>query len=352
MKAKIVYLQPQSAGLFRSKLRSDTLWGALCWAMRMVEQDGGAKLGQLLAAYAEPQEEGIAPFYLSSAFPYLSRQDEHGQEQKRLFLPYPLEPYRDQSPEKLPSDPQALKELMRIHKKQEKRKQWISWEVFSARFCGGPTSVVNVDTVLPRIGARAMAHSSIDRTRLGTLDTKQGGLLYHTNENYLYFEADTKEREWSDAGLYFLVQTEDFAPLEPALRFLEDFGLAGDRSTGKGHFRIEWQDIEAPEASEAGEKAARLCLSLYHPTQAEAQAIDNAKGRLCRYKLEDRQGRYSWQKKHIQTGHFCFAEGSVFPRLDALQGHPGQNKLLPSQDGASHPVYRYGHGFMLDIKIP
>ena len=349
MKAKIVYLQPQSAGLFRSELRSDTLWGALCWAMRMVEQDGGAKLEQLLAAYDGQQEEGIAPFYLSSAFPYLSRQDEHGQEHKRHFLPYPLEPYRDLNPEKLPSDPQELKELMRNHKKQEKRRQWISWEAFAAKFCRAAAPVA--DTAWPRVGTRAMAHSSIDRTRLGTLDTKQGGLLYHTNENYLYFEAETKERQWSDAGLYFLVQTEDFAPLEPALRFLEDFGLAGDRSTGKGHFRIEWQDIEVPEAAAEGEDAARLCLSLYHPTQAEAQAIDDAKGRFCRYKLVDRQGRHSWQKKHVQTGHFCFAEGSIFPHLDCLQGHPGQNKLVRHKNGNIHPVYRYGHGFMLDIKI-
>lgn len=66
MKSKIVYLKPRSS--YRPAMRSDTLWGAICWEMHMLY--GEEKLKKFIACYASDHDraEGI---YLSSAFPYL-----------------------------------------------------------------------------------------------------------------------------------------------------------------------------------------------------------------------------------------------------------------------------------------
>ncbi len=341
MQDSIVYLRPQGPGLFRSGLRSDTLWGALCWAIRMVYKNGDAVLNNLLDAYAIPDNTSGA-FYLSSAFPFVFSQDEA----KYHFLPHPFEPYRNQEPEAIPTGPSAQKNMLRDEKRRQKQLKWIAWEVFSARFCGDDRNTA--PSFSPIIGTRAMTHNSIDRTRLGTIETQNGGLLFHTNENYLSIEGRGDLSGW-ESGLYFLVKG-NFSILEPALRFLEHFGIAGDRGTGKGHFRIDWEEVKIPESPEPN---ARFCLSLYHPSESEAGDLDKSTDRVFRYQLADRQGRHLMERDYLQNGYFCFGEGSVFPILPNSKQFPGKNIEVRAEDRSSdiHRVHRYGHAFMLDIKI-
>jgi|APTNR8051073442_1049403.scaffolds.fasta_scaffold02150_9 CRISPR-associated protein Csm4 len=335
MPTKIVFLRPKGAGLFRSQLRSDTLFGALCWSLQTITN---GLLKDLLPGYHGDSAKH-QPFFLSSAFPFL----EDAQGNRSLFLPHPMEPYRNFESDKKPADAQAAKQVMRNHKRSEKRQTWISWEAFNTRFAGNDSHLP--PNVLPKVSTRAVTHNSIDRRYLGTTVVADSGQLFHTNENYLDWDSGDKSAHWKP-GLYFLVQG-NFDLIKPALRFLEHFGIAGDRGTGKGHFQIDWETIELPESPNAN---ARLNLSLYHPTASEAKALDASSDRLFRYRLVDRQGRHLHQKEYRQPGYFFFGEGSVFPLIPELGAFPGKNLIIGNRN-STDDVQRYGRGFMLNIKI-
>ncbi|MBC7196763.1 MAG: hypothetical protein H5U39_05870, partial [Deferribacterales bacterium] len=83
---KIVYLYPKST--FRTDLRSDTLWGILCWAIRLVY--GNEELERIIKSYIERKPE----FIISSTFPFIIKDDK-----KWHYLPKPniKENYIDQS---------------------------------------------------------------------------------------------------------------------------------------------------------------------------------------------------------------------------------------------------------------
>ena len=338
MQAKIVYLRPRGSGLFRSQLRSDTLWAAICWSIRMVQ--GEKALVSLLQNYDTPEEEESA-FFLSSSFPFLYA--EGGL--KHHFLPHPIEPFRSTvpEPENAPDSPNGWKKRIREAKERKDRSRWLDFATFGANFTDQHNDQSSVSQ--PWFGTRAMTHNAIDRTRLGTLDTEGGGLLFHTLENYVIPSAKDA-RDWS-AGLYFLVKG-NFKAIEPALRFLEHSGIAGDRGTGKGHFQIDWDTVDLPEAATPN---ACMTLSLFRPKQMEAMLLDQAKDqRLLRYQLVDRQGRHLLQSDFMQKGYFFFGEGSIFP-IDEIQGKfPGRNENLGKHQ-AGHDVFRYGRAFMLNIKL-
>jgi len=74
---KVIYLQPRSA--WRAELRSDTLWGLLCWGVRYIW--GESKLRNMIGQF----DSGRPPFLISSAFPF---REEKGE--KTLYLPKPI----------------------------------------------------------------------------------------------------------------------------------------------------------------------------------------------------------------------------------------------------------------------
>lgn len=339
MDCQIVYLKPVGAGGYKAELRSDTLWGALCWAIRSVFDE--ARLERVLSAYAS--DDADEAFYLSSAFPYL--EDETG---KTCFFPMPMQPFRHTVKEATASlTPTQIKLRERKKKSKEQGQQYLSKPHFEYLIGDGepPLAVKKAPPVINR----PMTHNTISRLTGSTLTIKEkeedaqgSGQLFHTEELYLKGE---------DSGLFFLLRGNDEV-VTPALRYLQHEGIGGDRSTGKGRFDIS--DPMPFTLNTPADANALVCLSLYHPTSDELAGWPGAEARLMNYKLETRQGRAHLRKQHLhEKALLFFKEGSAFPSYEA-QATKGLNygqNVRTGRHSAGFDMQRYGHGFMINAKI-
>jgi len=357
---RIVYLKPKSA--FRNPLRSDTLWGALCWAIRMVE--GNKQLEKFIQQYEEKP-----PIVISSCFPYKQIGTD-----KIPYFPIPMRP---KPPFKL-IEKVSLQEGQKALRNKKKRKKitYLSKEVYESFLKGDnidPDKIQDFIAQPPKIKTEAITHNTINRITNGSdkitgwkkvkvIDEYTGkhtgqevyeaittGQLFHIEENFLIDPTNLTQAQ-DNVGLYFLVKG-DMKWIEGALRYLEDTGIGGDRGTGKGHFEISHEpfNLNVPQDGNAWTN-----LSLYHPTDTE---INTIKGDTTNnYKLEVRQGTYgfmhtmTWKKPQIMF----FKEGSVFSDKISRNSHSGFNPIvLPkgSKPQLDHDVYQYGTAFMVKMKI-
>ncbi len=336
MKCKIVYLLPRSG--YKAPLRSDSLWAALCWAIRMLH--GNKELCELIKAY-NGESTTRAPFYISSAFPFLQVKN------KRIpFLPRPFQPLRIELPEADAPFEQVIKQ-MREWKEVDKY-AFMDAGLFEYAYGGGLAPGKTFPE--PEVTVRPMAHNTIDRLQGSTLSINNRGQLFHTEERFI-----RAEDEQAKAGLYFLVKGTDDLLSSPecylagALRFLEHYGIGGDRSIGKGRFRIDWEDLHLPEPADAN---ALLNLSLYHPKNEELARIQSENSPLLQYKLESRRGWKNLQSREVKKDPVLyFTERSVFPLPEEPVDVFGCNQEV-GEHVAGHTIYQYGYGFMVKIKIP
>ena len=149
------------------------------------------------------------------------------------------------------------------------------------------------------------------------------------------------------------------------MRFLSHYGIGGDRSIGKGRFKIsEISDFEIKTPADAN---ARMSLSLYRPTEAELkQFLQGEQKKLMHYKLEDRLGRTQWggikqkpdkkaarglQRFLHEDALLFFTEGSIVPLISEQEDLLGQNTVV-GRHHLDFDIERYGYGFMIDVKIP
>jgi CRISPR-associated protein Csm4 len=327
----VVYLKPIGAGGFRVPLRSDTLWPALCWAIRMVFDR--ATLENFLEDYKRQETESQA-FFLSSAF--LFKEDEKGN--KIHFFPAPLLPFRASETGSLASlSPRDIKLTIRGNKKKEKLAGLLSKPHLEYVIGAGQPEIPKIKP--PTLLERAMTHNTIDRIIGSTLTLNERGQLFHMDEYYI---------PGTNSGLFFLLRG-NLELVKPALRFLEHFGIGGDRSTGKGRFEIS-EPIEFTVA-EPSEPNAVMTLSLYHPDPSELAFWKNSDKILLNYRFEDRQGRNYFQGERFLHNRslMFFKEGSVFPLI------PGRDRYGKNEITARHregfDIQRYGFGFMINVKI-
>ncbi|MBK8652907.1 MAG: hypothetical protein IPN20_03035 [Haliscomenobacter sp.] len=325
----IVYLKPVGVGGFRGPIRSDTLWAALCWSIRMVF--GEAKLEELLAAYSPNASEGKA-FFLSSTFPF---REEEGEITR--FYPAPLLPARETI--RIPDaglTPEQVKLRAREEKNREKLQALLSENHLKYRI--GISQDAMEDVPSPVLIERPMTHNRISRLTGSTLSIDESGQLFHMDEHYL---------KGAHTGLFFLLRG-NMECVIPALRFLEHFGIGGDRSTGKGRFQIS-----EPQPFSLGtplEPNAVMSLSLFKPNPQEIVHWANNSSRLLNYRLEDRQGRKYLDSSYMHDEPLVFfREGSVFPSIQGLEEYGSNAKTGTHQAG--FPIHRYGYGFMIQAKI-
>lgn len=336
MKYSVVRLEPFGPGTFKAPLRSDTIWNALCWSIRLVY--GNDQLNSFLHAYDEDSPNAL---FISSAFPFVKRDNN-----LEYFLPAPLHlpPSTEPPSHSRALDPVEVKKVMRKRKKEQEKGKMLSQSLFEYRYCEGPEPDLNFNFEAPKVKSQAFTHNTIDRLTGGTLNMGDSGQLYHTNEYYLDYG---KKGEKIQAGFYFLVS----GPLEKwegALRFLEHFGIGGDRSIGKGRFKWEWDD---PEIREPGNANACMTLSLYRPTGEELNQIEKAKGPLT-YEIDPRQGRrYSGKENYLKDGKILFREGSVFPLEAGVATGRGANEIVGKHEDG-HNLLHYGKALMTKVKIP
>lgn len=318
-----VYLEPLAG--YRTDMRSDTLWCALCWAIRLIH--GNEQLEKVLKAYTE--EDSSSPFYISSAFPY------KGNGSKRVhYFPIPYG-FNDGQDKEQPLNLKAGKKRMR-QRKVGKKKVWINKQQLE-QLINGKVWVNNLDNA-PTAKSIAITHNTIDRLTGSTLTLNDRGQLYHVSERYL--ETDKGEA----TGLFFLVKG-NMELLEAPLRYLQHVGIGGDRSTGKGRFKINWKKFNLKEPKKAN---ALYTLSLYCATQKELEGMN---GTNFNYQLEKRSGFSGLlhQPRYPKKPLVVFKEGSVFPLAHQEQQIYGKNTIVCEQD--NYKVQQYGYGFMIKMAI-
>lgn len=328
---KVIYLYPEST--FKTILRSDTLWGILCWGIRSVY--GNEELEKILSTYND-----IPEFIISSAFPFVETING-----KMHFFPKPI--YNEEYIESDNLDRQEKLERAK-NRKKIKKTNLLELSDFN-KLINGTNKLEEIvysgNKYFVKIESETITHNTIDRLKGGTLKREhESGQLFHIDEHYIETKGLTENHT---AGLFFLIKGKT-DKIEGALRFLNHVGYGGDRNTGKGSFKFKIEDFNLIE--EPSDYNAYTNLSLYYPTEEELMLFKSAKNFF--YQLEERQGFTSFlkYKKFYKPVTIMFKEGSVFPRID--KSYWGRNKIvLPQDEIIPHNIYQYGYGFMIKLNI-
>lgn len=382
----IVYLYPQ--GTYRTPLRSDTLWGMICWGIRAVYDEKTLK--NFLETYQ--QEDASPELIISSTFPWLQydqkealaaavsasyisqeKADEilgkskHTQSDRVLFFPKPsfsIHPPKGMTEEKKARMRKDIKKTKLLQQssfwkilKGEVDKDYLGKEVLYSKYH-------------PILASEAVTHNTLSRFSWATVDKDGTGQLFHTEETHVGHRLDLSEaeqriiRQQADlgpqTGLFFLVQGKDISKLKAALRYFEDTGLGADRNTGKGFFRFDIESFSLPKEEEFESNHpvnAYMNLSLFHPTSDEANILQGSASPFLSYELERRQGIVGmtlFDKNKEKEPLMMFKEGSLFPKEALLKEGAGCIKevLTPNADNRmTHPVYHNGYAFLVPIHL-
>jgi len=321
---KIVYLEPRSPQ--RIELHSDTLWGLICWGIRLVWDE--KTLLNTIALY----NQGNPPFLISSAFPFQI------QSRKRiLFFPKPyFQPFRLSESEMNPETMQDYKQYKKINYIPLSTFQALLANQLSEKdyFLEHKEEWQNLPLAFGK--KEIVMHNSIDRLTGGSLG--KGG-LYMTEDYYLN----------EGQGLFFLLNilNNDYHRILSGLwDFFEQMGMGGDASTGKGFYKFEEQEFTEEMGTSDGERF--VTLSLYYPSPEERRYFAKNPDQLW-YKLVQRKGKIGGKffvTKHIhKQGVTMFSEGSSFP----FNGKPfyGAIALVKNVSELPHKVYQYGYAFAI-----
>lgn len=351
---KIVYLYPNST--FRTELRSDTLWGLLCWGIRFIY--GNAALEKVLATY----ESGTPEFMISSTFPFIE-----SDEKKHLFFPRPILPPSSKIPkESNPSislkgmkDRKKLKDIAFISQKTLE-------EIANGTLSGQALSdyLLNQTESMPQYQSESITHNYLNRLTNGTHEENGTGQLFHVEEKFLSIKKEIKPERTAEktlikkketnpeakekAGLFFLINGEE-TKIEAALRYLCQIGLGGDTSIGKGNFSYKMDDFKMPPVTNPN---AMMNLSLYYPQKTELSAYSGSP--YFQYIMEERKGKIAMIKGiYEKKMTMMFSEGSIFPyqETEVLGG----NKIVQAENKAlniPYNIYQYGHAFMIPLQLP
>ncbi|MEM4204194.1 MAG: hypothetical protein QXS54_09025 [Candidatus Methanomethylicaceae archaeon] len=355
MKTYAVYFKPCGA-LATWPLASDTLFGAVCWGIRLL----GLMDDQRLTEWLENQlltprfafSHALPAYYSGKTvircyprpanfYPTLPEADalakELEQEQKR-----PLKQVRIQVAKVIKEFKKVLyvseAVLTRVLSGQltpAKVLKSFAQEDRSFFLRGGVLGSSNEDAVLPQrlYLTEPVQHNHIDRVGGATAE----GLLFYREETYFA----------PGAGLWAVlkaVESDVDQYIRPALYCLSDTGLGADRTTGKGHFEIWVESFEFPFRS--AQEKAMIILSHYLPQPGEVDLHPENQAYILRTLRPRREKRFlrplspsqrsdPIYKQSIQV----FAPGSVFALQQKKEIYGRLIRLTPEED---EPIYQSG----------
>lgn len=213
---------------------SDTLFGAICWGIKRIH--GETELLEILKTFNERPL-----FVLSSSLPYLVFNSF-----ELPFYPRPLVPSLFQSDiNSMAHNKKEKVELINKYKKF-KKVEYISGKILNKVLDGVSEKELFEDFIEDKIIKRGnllieseykdslpetlfknilVQKNSIDRLSMST--TGEGQTFYEEE----YFPSAV-------FNLHFLIKTDTIDFFLPIFRYLEDKGIGGNRSTGKGIFKI------------------------------------------------------------------------------------------------------------------
>ncbi len=351
-----VYFKPRGP-LASWPLASDTLFGAVCWGIRILGLMNDAQLEQWLE-----DNRASPPFAFSHAFPAFYSPDCS----PIRFYPRPLSfQLAFQDLEALAAEEQQRSKTRKlavveatIQIKHFKKLAYVS-EAVLIEIIQGQLSALDACKMLaagqsnktllckpeeavllpPRLyQTEAVQHNQIDRVRGATAE----GLLFYSDETHFA----------PNCGLWALLRTSEEVfrqYIHPALRLLGDTGFGADTSTGKGHFEIQVSEAFSPPISEKPQ--AMMTVSHYLPAEGEL----NLSGSPFMYTLKILRPKRSHKfPRPLPEGMRSspiykqempvFVPGSVFP-FTTHKDIYGQLKRLTPLD--QEPVYQSGAALMI-----
>ena len=325
----MIVLMSGGSGFLEAVPRSDTLFGAICWALRWLE--GEPSLLDLLARV----DAGDPPFLVSSAFPYAVAGG-----RRTFFLPRPL----------LPPAAPGRAEGASVLPKALRRIRWVSAAIFTEILAGRLDSAglaAGVRTGLFQVehGAVARTDESLPTPAQAEVDRNGINRLSGAVEEGLLFTSRVSTAR--GGGHYCLVREREpdgQARIAAAFRLLADRGIGGDSSVGRGHFEVSMETGEPFNAPADGD--ALVTLSLFHPSPEDLGHLAAHRDRLW-YAIETRRGRleqmYAPHRRVWKPTLTCLAEGSVFPTAGKreIYGHAPvvlEEPFRVRQNGFAFPV--------------
>jgi len=231
MKTYRVTLKPKSQ--ITSFPSSDTLFGAVCWGIRILY--GEEKLEEILGKFSS----GEPPFILSSSFPMSASEI--------MFFPKPklkrIEPekVRALAKERCKDNQKkrALFDVMREYKKFAKT-SYIPESLFKALLHGTETEESLFKSYIEQkdFGEEKFSSTEIRvRTKIDRVSgsTAGEGEMFHSETKVLS----------SGFSLFFLLKTDNIDFLHPLIgkdKFLSDHGIGRDRTVGLNHFDLSYKE--------------------------------------------------------------------------------------------------------------
>lgn len=335
MKEYLISLTPRSS--FEIALHSDTLFGAICWGIRMLF--GEKKLLSILEEFTKNDP----PFLLSSAFPWRKTLDK-----KIYYLPKPILPpisaseirsFIDKSKTNLQPYNTEKARIMEITSKYKKFKnlKWIPLSRFKNNLKQLSEYQIFIDYLDGYIKEIKLSEVGIvQKNRLDRLteSTSGSGDVFFTN-NIVYKK---------NYGLYFLLKTKNIDEyLKPVLVFLQDSGIGPNSKTGKNWFNVE---IEEKQLFENYEGNAFITLSRFICT--DDINIDQSFYQITviRSKVESRlefAGEDVW--KNTVT---YFNAGSI---ISPQEKKTYYGKIIPVKEIAGKIIYQYGYAYPIWLNI-
>ncbi len=293
-----VYLWPRGPS---RPIHSDTLFGALCWAWRVLY--GREAVERFLSGASEEP-----PFVVSSAFPAI--RNSNGV--VRAY-PMPIATGRMRAEaaalQEAGATPRELRERLTAEEALRKlrRLPYISESALQAVAAG--TDIGDLwsrDEASHRLAEVTRLGMLLSRGELDSLPVRARGcslcrdvdiprnhanrLAGATVEGLLF---SVPARFYAPGvGLWFALRATDLEPFRPLLRYLADTGIGGKRSVRLGQFDIPLSEIHEV-ALPGGDPPARfMALSLYAPEADEIVAEDRGSA----YRL------VPWHPRHESRG--------------------------------------------------
>ncbi|PFG73554.1 type III-A CRISPR-associated RAMP protein Csm4 [Tepidiforma thermophila] len=309
----------------RALAASDTLFGALCWAMRALFGTG------VLEAWLNEMRSAEPPIRISSMLPVRWTDGKLAE----VFFPLPV-----RRPVRQFEDRKFLRPVSFIDRGAYR---WLFRE-------GAPSGTPRRAGELLGFGLETRQEEASwavqSRPRV-TVDRLSGAsALYESAATHFSLNGDGNRRagQFVPGVVAWVADEAALEGLTTCLRLLGEAGIGGERSSGLGRF-----ELLGPEACDlpvTPDPAAGPTLSLCWPTQADLAAgalqLDPDRG----YRVVERGGWISseewsgWRSKRVGM----LAEGSYL----GGKGPGGGLADVTPEAGRGHPVYRYGLGLFLD----
>lgn len=360
-----VYLKPRSS--MASLPSSDTLFGAVCWGMRLLG------LVDNLSSWLEQQIEAPS-FAFSAPFPVIY----HNNADPLLhFFPRPA--FLEVSPlliqqwvQKLPQKNQK-KGLIELSgkAKQLNKSAYVSQGVLLQLIQQKIDLLKKVEAIINEndyVLGRGFLLTQSERQQIGIESDMDGYFLEEvlvqhnhidrvtstTAEGLLFMRKET----WfqPQVGLWSLLKAskEDVEDkIKPALKFLEDNGIGANRSVGKGFYTITVRELPLSLFT-IKEGNAMMILSRYLPTVEEMQKLVTPYAYQIKTLHPKREDKYptavleSGSQPIYKEMIRVFEPGSVFLSKEEKPIWGRLVKVVPEDEA---PIYQSGAAIAIQMQL-